>query len=54
MIVETLDFHSNFLLVNDIENNDPKNYFELLIKYFQKAKWEFFGFCCFTLLCTIF
>ena len=35
MIVETLDFHSNFLLINDIENNDPKYYFELLIKYFE-------------------
>ena len=35
MIVETLDFHSNFLLVNDKENNDSKYYFELLIKYFE-------------------
>jgi hypothetical protein len=38
MIIETLDYHSNFLLANEKENNDPRYFFELLDKYFELIK----------------
>ena len=38
MIIETLDYHSNFLLANEKENNDPRYFFELMDKYFELIK----------------